>query len=192
MIGFDVSIPDLQSFARRSSAAAEDAVAPTISKASSHARALASRDIRSSVNFTVSYLGQEGRLTAQRVDDDEAVITGRHRPTSLASRVFNRSSVSFGRRGRPVRVSVRRGGPVTALPGAFFVKLKSGNIGLAFRPKDGKPPSRGAVPIFGGAYLLYGPSVGQVAHDSFPRISGPLSVYMANEYIRNFERLFRG
>lgn len=157
------------------------------------ARAESSRRIRSQVNFTASYLNQDNRLElAYQQGGREATITGRHRATSLANRVFNKGPIEFGRprKGMKVRVRVAKSSGGKVIDGAFYVRLRNSNVGLAVRSENGRPPSAGAKPIFGGAaFLLYGPSVGQVAFDVFPEISPETADRLADSYVRHFERL---
>lgn len=78
--------------------------------------------------------------------------------------------------------------------GSQAVSAENSNIGLAVRLKRGDTirNKRQAVPVGGGLYLLYGPSVGQVfaavAADIGPQVSDKLS----DEFIRQFERLDNG
>lgn len=183
---------DIETFFRRADEAADRAIAPSVSEAARFGRALASREIRQQVNFSASYLNSQGRLEVQREDANEATIKGRNRPTSLARRPFSTTPITFGRRKRGVRVKVSRQGSGHLIDGAFFVRLRNGNVGLAVRPPDGRRPSRGAVPIFNGAFLLYGPSVGQVAFDVFPDIEPQVSDRLSDEFIRQFRRFSRG
>lgn len=185
-------IGSLDGFFRGVNQAAERAETLAVSNASRWARSEASRQIRSQVNFTVSYLNDAGRL--ERVfksGGKEATITGRHRATSLANPVFNRTQPFFGRpkKGSKIRVRVAKRGPGHTFTNAFFLPLKNSNVGLAVRTPDGRPPSAGAKPIFGGsAHLLYGPSVGQVAFDVFPDIAPDVGERLSNEFLRQMNR----
>lgn len=182
----------LDAFFKSVGAAAERAEPLAVSNASRWARSEASRQIRSQVNFSVSYLNSDGRLErVVKAGGKEATITGRHRATSLANPVFNKTQPFFGRpkKGAKVRVRVTKRGPGHTFTNAFFLPLKNGNVGLAMRTPDGRPPSAGAKPIFGGsAHLLYGPSVGQVAFDVFPDIAPEVGERLASEFVRQFER----
>jgi len=157
---------------------------------SSFARRLSSTEIREEVNFKAGYLNEERLSVTKKANgfESEAVIRGRNRATSLAQ--FASTPVSFGRKKRGIRVKVARNGGDT-LKNAFFVPLRNGNTGLAVRTKDGRPPSRGAVPIFKGAFLLYAPSVGQVFYDVASQVVDRVSDKLVNEFTRQFERLFK-
>lgn len=187
-------LDNLEAFFRTAGDAADKAMPLSIREAARYGRALGSRQIRSQVNFSQSYLNSDGRLEVINVGPSMSVIRARNRATSLAR--FATSGPTFGRGRRGVRVRVSASGGGKTLDRGFFVRLRrgnseSGNVGLAVRSKNG-PPSRGAVPIFKGAYLLYGPSVGQVAFDVFPAIEPDVSERLQNEFIRQFERFTRG
>lgn len=182
----------LSGYFRTATERAERAETLAVSNASRFARSESSKAIRSQVNFTTSYLNQNDRLELTRSNGGkEATLTGRHRATSLANPIFNRTTPFFGRprKGVVVRVRVAKAGAGARIKDGFFVRLKGGNVGLAVRTQDGKAPSRGAKPIFGGeAHLLYGPSVGQVAFDVFPEIAPAVGERLGDEFIRQFER----
>lgn len=183
----------LQTYFRTANERAERAEPLAVRDAARYARSRSSREIRSQVNFTVSYLNQDGRLElAYKSGGREATVSGRHRATSLANRVFNRTTPRFGRppKGFKVRVRVGKQGGGHVFENAFFLRLRNGNVGLAVRTENGRAPSAGAKPIFGGAaHLLYGPSVGQVAFDVFPEIAPDTADKLANEFVRHFERM---
>lgn len=191
----------MAAFFKEAPEAADQAAVFATNDAIEFARRRSSKEMRSQVNWTQSYLNTPGRLSVTRRASSfeiEAVLSGRNRPTSLAT--FATSAPVFGRRkgNRGVRVKVARGGGDT-IAGAFFVKLpgaKDGfNVGLAVRTKNGRPPrgTRGARPIFGGsAWLLYAPSIGQVAYDVFPSIADEVAGYQRDQFARQFERLTDG
>lgn len=191
----------MSAFFRQAPEAADRAAVLSTNDAINFARVRSSREMRDQVNWTQKYLNTPGRLSVTRKAnsfDIEAVLSGRNRPTSLAT--FATTPPTFGRRkgNRGVRVKVARNGGDT-IAGAFFVKLSGakggGNVGLAVRTKSGRPPrgTRGARPIFGGeAWLLYGPSIGQVAFDVFPSIADDVGDYHAEQFARQFTRLSNG
>jgi hypothetical protein len=162
------------------------------------ARARAARDMRGQVAFPASYLGPAGgRLTiTKKASDDDlaAIVTGRHRATSLARFATN------------ARVGVRGGARVQVEPGlarflpkAFFIPLRSGNtdtknnVGLAIRLPDGKVPSRAYKPqrLGRGLWLLYGPSVDQVFDDVAEDISPEAAERLGDEYLRQLDLVAR-
>jgi hypothetical protein len=147
--------------------------------------------MRMQVAFSASYLsGQGGRLSITkraRRGSLESVITGRHRPTSLARFATN------ARRSRVpgARVEVKPG-LATFLPRAFFVNLRSGNtdtknnVGLAIRLPDGQRPDRAYKPTQLGKnlWLLYGPSIDQVFDDVATDISPGTVDQLEAEFLR--------
>ena len=186
-------LDSLREYFRTAPERAERAEKLAVRDASRFARSQSSKSIRSQVNFTVSYLNENGRLElAYSRGGSEATLTGRHRATSLANRIFNKSPIRFGRpkKGTRIKVRVAKGSTGAVIKNGFYVPLKNGNVGLAVRTPGGRPPSAGAKPIFGGAaHLLYGPSVGQVAFDVFPEVAPETADRLAGEYVRHFERM---
>jgi len=162
-----------------------------INRTLERSRTAAGRRIREQVNFPANYLsGQNGRLKITKKAqgrDFEGIITGRHRPTSLAT--FARNA----RRGRGVRpvVSVQPG-LARRLDGAFFVNLRSGNtdtrnnLGLAIRLPEGQVPDRAYKPqkLGENLWLLYGPSVDQVFDDVAEEISPQSLAFLETEFLR--------
>lgn len=165
-----------------------------VNYAAGRARTRSAREIRDQVNFPARYLsGQNGRLTLRTAKsiDDEAVITGRFRPTSLAR---------FATRGAPgqqgVSFQVKRG-HTSRSNRMFMVRLRAGtadldtksNLGVAIRLREGETIQNKKVTLqrMGktGLYLLYGPSVNQVfrsvAEGEIPETESDLK--------REFERL---
>lgn len=169
---------------------AENAV-KAINRTLERTRTGAARRMREQVGFAANYLsGSNGRLTITRKaqkGDLEGIITGRHRPTSLA-----RFAVG-GRVGRRAgaRVMVKPG-LATRLDKAFFVNLRSGNtdtknnLGLAIRLPEGKRPSSAYKPTQLGKnlWLLYGPSVDQVFDDVATDMGPETLDFLEAEFLR--------
>lgn len=168
-------------------------IARAVNKTIARARTASARGIQEQVNLPSRYLsGASGRLTITKQaspDDLSAVITGRHRPTSLAR--FARA----GARGKVgARVTVQPG-LTRILPRAFFVRLRSGNtdtlnnLGLAIRVPDGKRPNRAykPTPLGRGLWLLYGPSVDQVFDDVAEDIQPDTADFLETEFLRLME-----
>lgn len=183
------AIDDIEELTPRIALAAQRA----INKIATRARTKAQRGIQQQVNLPARYLGPSGRrLTVSKratgPDDLTAVITGRHRPTSLAR--FATGARQSGKRG--VRVQVEPG-VARFLPKAFFVNLRSGNTdtknnrGLAIRLPDGQSPDRAYRPtkLGKGLWLLYGPSVDQIFDD----VAEEISDETADELSVEFQRL---
>lgn len=146
------------------------------------AQTLGAKSMRQQINFPATYLtGSEGRLAIARFASDsslEAVLRGRDKPTSLARFVVGGAKV--GKRGG-VSVEVDPGS-ARRMPGAFAIKLRNNNIGLAVRTKN--PPSMGAKKLAENLYLLYGPSVDQVFNMTREQISGDVEEYLNTEFTR--------
>lgn len=153
----------------------------------------AARAIRQQVNLPAAYLNRPDRLgvtkRATRADL-QAVITGRHRPTSLAQ--FALGSRGAGKaKGGGVDVMVKPGLAVH-LPRAFYINLRSGNtdtlgnLGIAIRLPNGQRPSNAykPQPIGDGLWLLYGPSIDQVFDDVAQAMVPDTLDYLEGEFLR--------
>jgi hypothetical protein len=159
-----------------------------VNHATDYARTTGAKLVREQVRFPASYLQPDsGRLNVtRRANDDrlEGVITARQRATSLAR--FAKS----GTRKSGVSVEVHPGKLVTLKRG-FLMNLKSGteaggNIGLAVRVPDKRPPGNAYRPakISDDLYLLYGQSVDQVFRRISPDMSDDVSAALASEFHR--------
>ena len=146
----------------------------------------AARSMEQQINFPRGYLsGQNARLGIAKYakeDDLEAVVRGRDRPTSLAR--FVSGGAKPGKKERGVTVQVKPG-VTRRIPSAFAIKLRNGNVGLAYRTKDGRPPnSIGAKQMAPGLWLLYGPSVDQVFNKTREYIADDLGDFQEREFRR--------
>lgn len=161
----------------------------------------ARKAMREEVNFPSGYLENPDRFgqTKKATDADlTAIVTARHRPTSLAR--FSSNSFEGARRTGQVSVAVNRGG-ARRLNRAFFVRLRRGgdtadgfNLGLAVRLKPGerlkgRKKGNAGVELAPGLFLLYGPSVDQVFRQvsvaESPKIADKLTKEFLRQYIRN-------
>lgn len=154
------------------------------------------REMRAQVNFPTGYLEQGGRLrVGQRARRGNLVgkIVGRDRPTSLA-RFAPGATRENTRGGQGVRVQLKTKGGAKMLRKSFIVDLKNGNKGLAVRVKPGQTleNSEGAQKLGDDLYLLYGPSVDQLAQDVFEKQSPEILRKLEIEWRRQFTRLARG
>lgn len=134
-----------------------------VNYAADKARTRSVKDIREQVAFPARYLTGRLKVTQRAAGRSlEAVVTGRDRPTSLARFAKDRSPAGAKRRGG-VNVTVSPGS-ATFMTGAFLLKLRGGNLGLAIRLKDGESiRNKKAVRKIGaGLYLLFGPAIDQV------------------------------
>lgn len=188
---------------------AEQAAVLAVNDASKFAFRESSKDIRGQASFTRDYLGSAETggsdrlriLPATRGGIVEARITARNRPTSLA-----RFAQGAPTRGQPVRVRVSPRGGVRSIKNAFMVRLRRGktvsednfNEGIAIRLgkdqsiRERKKGKAGLPEIFPNVFLLYGPSVAQVFNTVSRTVSDRVSQKLASEYVRQFNRLFRG
>lgn len=174
------------------------AAARAINRTADRARTQADRRIREEVAFPASYLSPaQGRLSVTRratpgagADDLEAIITGRHRPTSLARFVVGSPQPGQKRR-TPLKVMVNPG-HVVELERAFPVRLRSGNtdtknnIGIAIRLPEGQVPDRAYKPtkLGRGLWLLYGPSIDQIFDDVAEDIGPETADFLGEEFLR--------
>lgn len=166
-----------------------------INKTADRTRARSARAMREQVNFPARYLsGKDGRLAVSkkaRADDLEAVVTGRHRPTSLAR---------FSTSGTPGQQGVR----VQVAPGfarfmrrAFLIRLRAGdadldtrsNLGLAIRLRPGERPEnkKKMVQMGNGLWILYGPAVSQVFRTVADDEAPGAAQYLEQEFSRLME-----
>lgn len=171
------------------------AAANAINKTAIKARTLSARRVLQEVNFPASYVAPAGdRLTVRTKagSDLEARVVARSRPTSLA-RFATGKKQSGG-----VRLQVKPG-KYTHIAGAFLIKLRSGsvdtngNLGLALRTADGRPPRNAYAPTRmkrSGLWLLYGPSVAQALLSAngekgiWPDLTAEIRDFFESEFIR--------
>lgn len=161
---------------------------------------LAKERILAETAFAPGYLDREDRLGVTRRATDanlRAIITGRHRPTSLASFAAGTPETT---RGKPLNIRVNPSRSQT-LRQAFLIRLRAGrgpvtaensNVGLAVRLRPGEVLDNKTemVPFGkGGLYLLYGPSVDQVFRTVAGDIAPEIGNAVASEFLRQFVRL---
>lgn len=159
-----------------------------INKAAEKGRSWFAQDMRRQVALPASYLGANaGRFYIERKasnHDLQAVITARKRPISLA----RFATGAKGRQSRGVHVQVKPG-RTRLMKNAFLMPLRSGNVGLAVRTKDGLPPPKAYQPkmVKPGLWLLYGPSVDQIFRgmiEKEDRPFGQVEDFLAAEFER--------
>lgn len=132
--------------------------------------------------------------------DLTAIISGRFEPTSLARFADpGQTPGNTRRRGVRVRVKGRDGGSTQVLTGAFLMRLRNGNLGLAIRLPIDKTPDKtysarpftvnGGQPT--GVWLLYGPSVNQVLNGVATDNQETLMDMIESRFYRQFGRLSR-
>lgn len=203
-MSINVSIEGLDVFLesiKKAPEAADEAAVLSLNTIARRAHAASSREIRKQVNFTAGYLGAadgDGNLRVSkfaRHGRPEAIITGRRRPTSLAT-----FAVGSLQRGRPVKVKVSTARGGRTIRGAFPIRLRQGaeltdtafNRGLAIRLKPGETIRNKRVQVKalrGGIYLLYGPSVDQIFRSVSAQVAEDFTEPLQLEFLRQFNRL---
>lgn len=156
---------------------------------------LIKNDILEHIRFPRDYLNSDriGVTKKATKGDLEAVIGARERPTSLAR--FASPGTPIGSHLKTgVSVQVAAKGGSSQMKGAWLVRLKNGNIGLAMRLTNGQPFSNKNQPVNswlvpGSVALLYGPSVDQVFRTTSERAAEPVGTMVAAEFFRQLERL---
>ena len=154
-------------------------------------RTESSRRIREQIAFPAQYLDSKstGNLKVVKnatADAMEAVIQGRFRATSMTR--FIKGSKAAGRKGVTVEVAK---GQRQKMNRAFIMNLRSGNVGLAIRLKEGERIENKTrmVRMNSGLYLLYGPSVDQVFRSVAEDVKDDAGDYLEQEFIRLSEAL---
>lgn len=171
-----------------------------INTSARRARTEASRAIRQQVALPASYLNEPGRLFVgpfATVGRLQAVLRARQRPTMLAR--FGKQATRQGKRAG-IRVKVKAGGGSKRMRSAFFVRLNSGNLGIAVRAELAGQlglKRRGLTSSIkptgsrqkGRYIVLYGPSVDQVFRTVKDDIAPSVAAFTNNEFVRQFARL---
>lgn len=180
-------IDDIASLAPQIARRAQQAINTTTRRQ----RTAMGKEMRKQIAFPARYLsGSGGRLSIDRYATPrslEAAITGRDRPTSLA-RFADSRSPGASRKAGGVSVTVAPG-DTQFMRGAFIMKLRGGNLGLAIRLKAGetvrgkKQMSR----VGKGLYLLYGPSVNQVFRGVAEDGTDATADFLEREFLRLME-----
>lgn len=159
----------------------------SINEAVRYGRKLAADQMEKETAFPRGYLtGDNGRLSVARYASNqklEGVIRGRDRPTSLARFVVGSPKIS--KKGVDVKVNP---GSIKKLEGAFLVKLRNSNLGLAVR--SSKPPKTAYKPkqLGNGLWLLYGPSVDQVFREIRSGLVPDIAAHLEDTFESKLER----
>jgi hypothetical protein len=184
------SIADLPEKVKRSAMQA-------VNYAARRSRTRTSKAIREQVNWKPGYL-DDRRFTLDLAKnfEDSATITGRFRPTSLAT-FARRKSAGQDKKGPNggVYVTVKPGSAAFVKRG-FVMRLRRGaqltetdfNLGLAVRLKPGET-IRGKLTMRqlskgSNVYLLYGPSINQVFRDVADSDTDNIAEDMEKEFRR--------
>lgn len=189
---FDADLPDLGKAPEKIVRFATMAINKTVDRA----RVRSAERVRQQVDFPANYLrGADARLYVKKRatgNDLEGVISGRHRPTSLARFVRDNNPAAARKQGG-LTIQVKPG-EARFMKGAFLVKLRAGaaktdtkyNLGVAIRLKPGQRPrnSRAAVQLDRNLWLLYGPSVNQVFQTVREDVAPETLDYLVAEFMR--------
>lgn len=176
-------------FLRGAVRAVEKAQMRAINRTASKTRTAASKAIRQDIKLPASYVNENLKVSRKAsINNPEAVITGRKRPTRLArygakqmSRVAKQASgdpsrgIASGRKQAGVSVAVKKGGSRKKMRKAFLIPLKGSNaMGVFVRTGSGKKDIK----------HLYGPSVDQV----FRAVRTDLKPQIRRELVTEYER----
>ena len=160
-----------------------------INRAAARARTTSDRDMRKQIAFPARYLSSRLQVSKKASGRSlQAVITGRDRPTSLARFASSKDPAAARRRGG-VSVTVSPG-QTRFMAGAFLMRLKGGNLGLAIRLKEGDSlrNKRQVAKAGKGLYILYGPSVDQVFRAVADERAAPDAAdFLEREFLRLME-----
>lgn len=164
---------DLETFAKEFPAEVDTAAQRAVNYTLVKVRTQTTRDMQKQVELGKSYLDSKLRITRKAtIKNPIGEISGAFEPISLAR--FARGTI---KRGKPIKVRVKKGGSVTKFSNAAIVPLSRGGIGFLVRMKKGETlkGSSAARPLLPRkrkdgsrsdpatkAYLLYGPSVNQL------------------------------
>jgi len=158
------------------------------------------RKIAAQVNLPYSYLAgmdssgrpRLGITKSASLDNAEAIITGRHRPTSLA-RFVTSGSPDNTDRGVVLKVDDR----TKKSKRMFLIRLPQGrtltetksNLGLAIRLRPGESVTnkKQMVRMSRGLYLLFGPSIDQI----YRTVASDDTLEVSHDLEREFLRLVK-
>lgn len=191
---------DNMTFVKEVTANTITALMRAMNDTASRSRTMSARAAREQVNFPASYLSPSAKRlwvkTKARRNALMTVIEGRGDPTSLA-RFTKQKPLSGGARHKGGKINVTvKPGQTKAIPRAFLLRLRNGNIGLAVRT-EGEPPKGAWKPRSLGRnlWLLYGPSVDQVlssvknGNGVYDDITPETLAYLEKEFFRQMEYL---
>lgn len=195
-------IDDFERYLKEQPDRARQAAMTAINDTARKSYAEAKRRIMADVNLSASYLDGRGeaepRLKITRFakeNDLRAIITGRQRATSL--RRFEAHEIRSGKKRLGVSVQVKKSGPRKTFRSGWIMKLKNGNLGLAYRAKAGEELKNRKYPAqplsnVPNVYLLYGPSVQQLFNRIAPDMVPEVEKTLGQQFRRQFARLNNG
>lgn len=157
-----------------------------INATAKHALSSARKDLYKRFSFPRGYLERKDRMWVSRyakADNLEAAVTGRGDPTSLARFIVGGARLPSQGAPRTKGVAVEvLNGQQKNMPGAFVMKLRNANLGLAVRTS--KAPSPWAKKLSENLWLLYGISVDQAFRHGRERIADGEEAYLEREFLR--------
>lgn len=174
-------------FLRGTVRAVEKAQMRAVNRVASKTRTAASKAIRQQVRLPASYVNQNLTVTRKAtINQPEAVISGRKRPTRLArygAKQMTKAAkgaagdmtrgIAPGRKQAGVSVAVKKGGSRKKMRKAFLIPLQgSGEMGVFVRTGPGKKDIR----------HLYGPSVDQVFRGIRTELQPEIRRNLVSEY----------
>lgn len=198
-MSYSINTKDISSatgFLRGAVRAVEKAQMRAINRVASKTRTAASKAIRQDVKLPASYVNENLKVSRKAsINNPEAVITGRKRPTRLArygakqmSRSAKRASgdtsrgIASGRKQAGVSVAVKKGASRKKMRKAFLIPLKGSNaMGVFVRTGRVKKDIK----------HLYGPSVDQVFRAVRKDLKPEIRRNLVTEYERQLANALR-
>lgn len=183
----------LESLIRRAGEVGNQAASMGLNDAALYARRQTSAQIRKEIALTAGNINP--RITVRRTaspGDLVAIVSAEDRATMLSN--YATTPPRFGRQKMPPRVKVAAGGSASPMRGAFWLRLRGNNEGIAVRLKAGeRVRNKNKMSSIGkGVYVLYGPSVGQAFGSQAEKMLPQISDYAETRVAHHLERLLYG
>lgn len=178
---------------RKAGRVGDQAASMGLNDTAEYARRLTSAQIRKEINLRAGNVNARVRVRRTASPNDlEAIVSAEDRATSLAN--YSNSPRRFGRQRLPPRVKVLSSSSNAPMRGAFWIRLRGNNEGIAVRLKAGERVrnKRKMSSIGKGVYLLYGPSVGQAFHSQAQKALPQISDYAEARVAHHLARLIGG
>jgi hypothetical protein len=178
---------------RNAGSIGDQAASMALNETAQYARRITSAEIRKEIALRQGSISARIRVRRTASPNDlEAIVSAEDRATSLAN--YSNSPRQFGRQKRSPRVKVLSGGANQPMRGAFWIRLRGNNVGIAVRLKAGeRVRNKNKMSSVGrGVYLLYGPSIGQAFGSQARKMIPQISDYAETRVAHHLERLFRG
>jgi hypothetical protein len=178
---------------RNAGSIGDQAASMALNETAQYARRITSAEIRKEIALRQGSISARIRVRRTASPNDlEAIVSAEDRATSLAN--YSNSPRQFGRQKRSPRVKVLSSGANQPMRGAFWIRLRGNNVGIAVRLKAGeRVRNKNKMSSVGrGVYLLYGPSIGQAFGSQARKMVPQISDYAETRVAHHLERLFRG